>query len=129
MALKSPITSEHQLFTGTDKGLEFSIFQKDTVTPQNITGWSLSWVLKRSLSDTDAAAKITKTTASGIVITGTYSTNPAVNTQVARVTLSDDETLVLAARLYQHELKRMDAGFEEVLAFGSVFLKQGAHRS
>ena len=52
---------------------------------------------------------------------------PATNTQVATVTILDTETSPLPEVLAQYELKRMDAGFETVLAYGTLELVRAVH--
>jgi hypothetical protein len=130
MALEQPITKDDHFFTGEDKDLEFTICQADGVTPQNITGWSFSWILKTNSTDADVDAKVTKTTgAGGISITGTYSADPALNTQRAVVAAADTDTVALAAGRYHHELKRTDEDSETVLAFGPCILRPSLHKS
>lgn len=116
MADEQHITSDSEFFLGEDKTLTF------TVTGQNITGWSLSWMLKRKASDTDALAKITKTTADGIALTTPLS-------GICTVSVADTDTDSLRADIYWHELKRTDAGFETVLTYGTCELVQSVHRS
>jgi hypothetical protein len=87
MAEASSIVSDW--YVGEDKVFAFTIYQKSadgtlTTTPQDITGWSLKWELRRSDSEADPAI-ITKTTGSGIVVTS------GVNGQGA-ITIDDTDT-------------------------------------
>lgn len=116
-----------RLFLGEDKALEFTIYNDAETAIVNITGWSLSFMIKRYKSDADGAALLTKTTGSGIVISGTYNSIPATNTQIATVTILDTETTGLAEGLAYYELKRMDANFETVLAYGTLQLPKAVH--
>lgn len=126
MAENSPITSDHDWFIGEDRLFSFGPVLDDAGVPINIDGWALSWMLKRRLSDLDAAAILTKVP----VITGTYSATVASNTQRAVVTILDTDTDPLTARTdYRHELKRTTAGAEGVLAYGTAVLKRGVHRT
>lgn len=130
MALRQNITTN--FFTGEDKQLTCTVYQAGTTldqaeagtgTPQNITGWALSWMLKKRQTDTDAAAKVTKTTAGGTI----SMTTPGSG--VCEVGISDTDIDALPAGLYWHELKRTDAGSETVLIYGTFVLKQALHRT
>lgn len=127
MAIEQNITGDNDWFIGEDKTLgntddPWVVYQKDGSTPQNITGWSISWMLKRKPTDADAAALITKTVGSGITVLS------AAQGEIS-VAIADTDTDGLRANIYRHELKRTDAGFETILAFGSCQLKQSVHRS
>jgi hypothetical protein len=120
MATTSNIT------TGWYQGEDFSItfdFAED------ITGWTLSWLAKKDPRTPDADAALSKTTADGITIIGTYSATPASNTQRAVVEVDAADTADLRAGSYQHELKRTDVGFQRVLAQGTATLQQALHRT
>ena len=123
MAIEAHIDRDDDFFIGEDKTLTFTIYQSDGTTVQNITGWTLSWLLKGRPTDTDANAKVTKTTTAG----GIVLTTPASG--ICTVTVDDTDTDALAADRYWHELKRTDAGFETVLTFGPCELQQSLHRS
>ena len=125
MAKDTPAT----LYLGADHTYPFTILNKAETLAVDITGWALSWMVKRRTSDADAAAVLTKTTGSGIVIAGTFNSVITTNTQVATVTVLDTDTDAIAAGLYHYELKRTDAGFETPLAFGTLTLKRGVHRT
>lgn len=122
MAVERNITADDEWFTGEDKSLVFTIYQSDGTTPQDITSWSLSWMLKRRKSDLDAAALLTKTTASGIALT-----TPADG--IATVSIADTDTDAVSPGTGYHELKRTDSGVETVLTYGSAYLRQGVHRT
>jgi len=85
-------------------------------------------MVKTNLADADAAAVITKTTGSGIVISGSYHQNPNSNTQVATVSLSAADTSI-AQRSYWWELKRTDSGSETRLAYGLLAVGPTVHLS
>jgi len=117
------------IWLGTDLTRVFHIKDEAEAVSIDITGWALSWMLKRYTSDADASAILTKTTAAGaIVIAGTFNSDPDVNTQRATLTLTDDATAALYPGLYHWELKRTDDGYETVLAYGRMTLIQGVHR-
>lgn len=114
---------------GCDVSLAFTNYTDTTETTiRDITGWSLSWMLKDDLSDPDAQAVLTKTTGSGIVISGTYHQNPNSNTQRATVSLSAADTTI-AQRSYWWELKRTDSGSETRLAYGLLAVGPTVHLS
>lgn len=122
-------TAIDQLFIGSDQQYVFTILDKPETTAIDITAFALSWMVKRSLDDPDDKALITKTTVSGIAISGSFNADPDVNTQVATVTVEDDDTANLQPWGYRYELKRTDAGFETPLAFGALTLVRGVHRT
>jgi hypothetical protein len=125
MAIKTNLT----LQTGTDHRYEFAILDSAQTAAVDISGWALSWMLKRTPQVADAQASLVKsTTVSGITITGTYDASPATNTQRAAVDIADTDTDPLPPSLYFYELKRMDAGLEAVLAYGNLVLVQSIHR-
>lgn len=122
MAIQSNITASDEWYTGEDKQLVFTIYQSDGTTAQDVTGWALSWRLKKRATDADSASILTKTTVSGIALT-----TPASG--IVTVTVDDTDTDSLAPQTYYHELKRTTAGNETVLAYGTALLKQALHRS
>jgi hypothetical protein len=126
MATKTNLT----IWSGTDQRYSFAILDADQSAAVDITGWTLSWMLKRVPSLADSAASIVKRTdvASGITIAGTYNATPGVNAQRATVLVEDADTDTLAPNIYHYELKRMDAGLEAVLAYGTLVLIQSVHR-
>lgn len=121
MAIESHVTAASHFFTGEDKSLTFTIVDAAGVA-QNISGWALSWMVKRRKTDADAAALLTKTTAAA----GIALTTPASG--ICTVTVEDSDLVTLAGgQLYYHELKRTDPGFETVLSFGQFVLNQAVH--
>ena len=123
-------TTLDPLPTGTDFSYVYHIKNEAQDTAINITGFGLSWMLKKSVNDLDAAAVVTKTVAGGgIAIAGTFNTAPGTNTQRATVTVADTDTEALAPGVYRWELKRTDAGLETRMAYGRVSLVRGVHRA
>lgn len=119
-----------EAFIGTDFQRIFHILNEDEDEALDISGWTLSWMLKRKLSLADADALVTKTTGGGtVVISGTYNVTPGSNTQRATVTVNDTDTDAASAGIYYYELKRMDASLETVLAYGEFELLRGVHRA
>jgi len=109
-------------FVGEDKSIVITVYQSDKKTPQDITSWALSWMLKSQLSDVDGSALLTKTTVSGIALT-------TPGSGICTITVADTDTDALTPGRLYHELKRTDAGSETVLAHGRCVLRRGVHRS
>lgn len=120
MAIEQNITNDDDWFINEDKELPLTIYQADETTPQDVSGWALSFMLKRNSSD--VTAKITKTTAGGGGITFT---TPASG--LVLITVQDTDTAALKAGTYMYEVKRTDDGSETVLTHGTVLLKQAVH--
>jgi hypothetical protein len=118
-----------ELYLGTDHTFIHQCLNEDEDAVIEITGWALSWMIKRSRSQVDASAVLTKTTSSGIAISGTYNADPDVNTQLATVTIADTDTDALTAGSCIWELKRTDAGSETILGYGPITLIRSVHRS
>jgi hypothetical protein len=117
MAEASSITNDW--YVGEDKIFAFTVYQKTpegvlTTTPQNITGWSLRWDMRRSDNEADPPV-ISKTTGAGIAVTS------GPNGQ-GTITIDDADTDALVPRLYRHSLKRTDPGSETELLFGNAVL-------
>lgn len=126
-----------ELFTGTDRLLDVTVrtFDQTKVdgigdTVKDITGWALSFVLKRRKGDADVDALLTKTTAGGgVTIAGTFNADPLVNSQRLTVAIADSDTDALTPGLAHYEVKRTDAGLEVVLVYGTCRLQRALHRS
>jgi len=118
-----------ELRIGTDFAFLFPVLNEDEDEAINISGWALSFMIKRAASDSDAAALLTLTTAAAITIAGTYNVDPDVNAQRATVAVADTDTDALASGSAQWELKRTDAGFETILGYGEMRLYRTLHRT
>ena len=93
---------------------------------QEITGWGLSFMIKKKLTDLDAAALLTKVPS----ISGVFNSNPAINTQKASVAIADDDFLDAQNETVGYwELKRTNPGAETRLAYGSMRLVRTVHRA
>jgi len=114
MARKQNITADAEFFRGEDKVLSVTV--DDGATPpvaKNITGWTLAFTLRQSAGD--ATALVTKTVGAGITITTPLS-------GIFQVSLEDIDTIALAPGKYAYDCKRMDAGAEAVLVYGTLTL-------
>lgn len=128
MAKEQNLTGTDAVFQGTDLALPCHIKNAAETTSIDITGWTLSWMVKRYRSDADLSALITKTTSGGIAIAGSFNSDPDINTQRATVTIEDTDSISLSPGLYFHELKRTTNGAETVLIYGTFDLKEAVHR-
>jgi hypothetical protein len=145
MAVRNDFSARSKIFCGEDKQLVFAIHASDGVTPQDVSGWAMEWVL-RSVHPTPLQADrrwwsswpvvsppvlptvhLTKSTSDGsITVTGTYNADPDVNTQRVAVAIADTDTEGLAGGTYKHALKRTDDGLETILSFGEFVLRSAA---
>jgi hypothetical protein len=124
MADEQNVTADDDFFIGEDKTFPITVYTTTAHTlAQDVSGWALSWILKRKETDADVDALLTKTTAGG----GIALTTPGSG--LVTVTVLDTDTDSFQPGAYHHELKRTDAGFETVLTFGRVSLKRGIHRT
>ena len=103
VALNAPQTSLTQ-FIGTDH--QFVCTESSATV---MTGWALSFRLKRHASDVDGDALLTLNTPTAVSISGA----------VATVNVADTDTDNIAAGSYAWELKRTDNGSETVLGYGA----------
>jgi len=114
MSVESNITKTDAWFRSEDKTLEFTVFQADGVTAENISGWALEY----QLCNLDNSAIFSKTTgAAEIVITDGPN-------GVCQVTIVDTDTDALTKTKFKHELGRTDAGFEATLVHGTVQIQR-----
>lgn len=118
MAEESNISTD--FYIGEDKEFPFIIYQKDasgnlTTTPQNLTGWSLRWDMRKTDNAIDPVVLTKSTGGSGITIdVGSGGTGT--------ITIADTDTDALPPRVYRHALKRTDNGSETVLLYGNAVL-------
>lgn len=119
--IREDILESDRWFTNEDRGIGYTC-QDGAGDPVVMTGWALSWVMKRNASDADASAILTKTTAGGGITLTSASR--------ARVVIAAGDTDgTVRPRQYWIELKRTDAGNERVLARGLGKLQRSAHIS
>lgn len=123
MAVVFDIRERHRWFKNAAKKFRFTCREEEGGAVDDISGFSLSWLVKKRVSDLDASALITKTTASGGI---TITDGP---NGICLVSVLDSDTINLAHGTYVHELKRLDAGLETVYCHGSAILLPSAHRS
>lgn len=116
MAIRFNITKSDEFFIGEDRTIAIDVKQSDESSAQTMTGWALTWELKPSPGE---AVSISKTTSAGISIG-----NGAGTDDRATITIADDDTEALEPGIYYHQLRRTDAGSEQLLSFGDVTLRE-----
>lgn len=117
-----------ELFIANDLLLEFEIYNDDETEIVDVAGQDLSWMLKRRLKQEDSEAILTKTIGDGITVVGTFDPNPALNYQITKVLISAGDTRGIHPIAINHELKRMDTGFETTYSYGPAKLVKAAHK-
>lgn len=115
MAENVTLGGDGSLFVGEDKTLTLELVLKSTpTTAVDMTGWSMVFDVRKSdIAPDPAIVSHTPT------LVGVFNATRASNTQRATVTLSDDDLNLFRAKAYRWSWKRMDAGSETVLAWGS----------
>jgi hypothetical protein len=126
MAIKSDITGADLWFTGEDKILEFEVLSADGTTAEDVSSWTLQWVVRKTVDSPNTL--ILKEALTGLAVVGVYNSIKSVNTQRVRITITAEDTEKLAAAAYPHALKRTDDNGETILAYGTLtLLKAAAH--
>ena len=104
-------------FIGKDFQLRFTVFTDSTLaTCLDVSAYALQYVLRKGNEDPSPPI-ISKTSGSGIAVTGVFNATPASNTQRVVVTIDDTDTDDVRAGEYQHALARTDSGNETVLLY------------
>lgn len=128
MSIETPITAASNFFIGEDKTLSFTVYDPDatadqiaalTATPQDVTGWTLAFNLRRDPESVDLTLQ--KTTDDDVVIID------AVGGQVD-VYMHAADTSSLSPGVYFYTLRREDTDHHNDLAFGDFVLRLGAAR-
>lgn len=125
MAFNGLIETPIYYFLGTDWVFDFTVYttaQKTAI--RDVSGYATNFMVKRFESDPDASALITATG----TVSGSFNASPALNTQKISVTLVDTDTdTEITPGMASWELKRIDAGAEAVLAYGTMELRRAIH--
>ena len=129
MSYTDSILKEDGWFTGEDKTLTFTVYVTTATQPQieagtaaseTITGWGLSYMLKRVKTDPDSEALLTLTTAGGTI---------TIISPNASVSVAGELTENLEEAVYFHELKRVDSGLNHVLCDGEAYIRRAVHNT
>jgi hypothetical protein len=128
MSRYAPVTASAFFFIGEDKTLAFTVYDPDatedeikagTATPQDITDWTLEFVLRRDPQS--VGVTFTKTTDDDVVIID--GTLGQVDVYVRAADTAD-----LTDGVYFYTLRRSDPGFHNDLAHGEFVMQLGATR-
>lgn len=118
MSKNSPVKSTNNFFIGEDKVLQFEVVDASEQLV-DISGWSLEFVL-RDYPEAPTVV-LTKTTTDGIALS-----DPTLG--ICRVTIPRADTVLLNAQGYAYTLRRTDAGYSGVLAYGDFLVKEPSSR-
>ena len=119
MGVAGTIGGEGALFVGEDKVLICGPVTDKDGTLVNIAGWSILFVVRKKDATADPALLSLSAT-----VTGFFSLDPLLNTQVASVTVDDVDMDQFKAGTYRFSWKRMDAGFETILSYGDFVVEK-----
>jgi hypothetical protein len=128
MSRYAPITASAFFFLGEDKTLAFTVYDPDatedeikaqTAAPQDITGWTLEFTVRRDPES--FVITFTKTTDDDVVI---------IDGGLGQVDvyIHATDTVTLSEGVYYYTLRRSDTGFHNDLAHGELVLQLGATR-
>jgi hypothetical protein len=120
------------LYIGTDYRYRFRVTNGDEPPAQlalDVSGWNLSFMAKKKVTDPDDKAIFEKHIGAGIVVDGAFDPDPAQNLQTIAVNIVDSDTDGLKEMESEYELKRMDAGFEGVIFRGVLPLVYSVHKA
>ena len=121
MSVQANITASDGYFLGEDKSIRFFVVDSAGAA-QDMTGWALEFVVRRTAAATTAI--LSKTTGAATVVIS----NGNGTSDLATVAITDDDTVDLVAGTYEYALRRTDSGSEQVLAYGSLVLQKPATR-
>lgn len=115
-----------RFFIDCDGTRRFHVLDYDTdstgATAKEVTGWAVTFDIRRKDSDSAAIASWTCT------ITGTFNSVASTNTQRLIWTFLDTEVTTtlfgVNGGTYRYSLKRTDAGGETILQFGDVVIQR-----
>ena len=135
MALEKDLTDDDDFFTGEDKTLRFAITDV-AGAPIDVSAWTLEWSLRLKPGDADPPVlKKTSAPTDGITVSGTFDSDPNVNTQRVLVAIAKADTASIDAgdargaatrRTFAYALKRTDDGSGTVLTFGTLAMRKVA---
>lgn len=109
------ITANLAFFSGEKKIIQDSVFQSNGTTPQDITGWSVTF--KMHHYGDPSSALVTKTVGSGIVLTTPTS-------GIMQITLDAVDTVSIHPGLYEYYVERTDSSSNAVVTRGCITLQQ-----
>jgi hypothetical protein len=104
-------TNSITIYKGESIVQPFTHVIEGTTTPVNITGWTITFTLKRKATDTSALLTATAQIVSGSA--GTYT-----------ISLTHAQTAALYAGTYAYDIQRTDTGSEAVISIGIFSVSQ-----
>lgn len=107
--LYSPVRADEVFFAGEGRPITYLVKQADGVTPQNMTGWSLEWVLYTHQGGPEVYS---------IQTADIPKSNGAGTNDKATITPTYAGTKDLATGTYWAALSRVDGAAPVMLAFG-----------
>lgn len=107
------LAQNFEIWQGEDKDIEVTVYEADGVTVKDITGGSISWIVKKKVSSIEAT--FTKTSASGITITSGVG-------GVFTITLSASDTATLSPGRFYHEAKILLDAKAEIILVGEMII-------
>ena len=110
MSKRVDIKASDHFMVGEDKQIYWDITDSAGVA-QSMSGWTLSFVLRRSQNS--ATSALTKTPT---VTTGSAAANRAL------LTLAAADTKNLAPGTYAYSVARTDSGYQQILAYGDFVI-------
>ena len=119
MSIQKIIDRSYQFFLGEDKILSNTIYEANGVTPIDISGWEIWFVMRESIdAPTALITKKTTDVSNGITITN----GPAGQLEIAFADTDTDGSAdtLKAGTAYHYSVKRLNAGVEQILTFGTL---------
>jgi len=111
MSKEVDVRAADHMMVGEDKQIYWNIVDSAGVA-QNMTGWELSFTLRRAQNSAGPAV---------LELTPTVVNGDATGDR-ALLTLAANDTKGLAAGTYAYSVARVDSGYQAVLAFGAFVL-------
>lgn len=122
----APILSSHKWRKGEDKYLWFRM-KVDGEIPADLEDWNFEWQLRENAEDPDPI--LIKTTGDGSVSVADHlDPESELVVKMVRVFVPRSDSLVLDPGVYEHALRRTDAGLSTVTAEGPAELLYAATR-
>lgn len=109
MSLPQPIDRLDDWFVGEDKDLEYTIYEDDNETVQNITGWTIQFRMA--------------TTRTGVSVLTRNALITSPSEGVCLFQMASGDTTSLPPKRYFYTVSRIDSGFDAVLAEGPCVLQ------
>jgi hypothetical protein len=132
MGLKSQVGGDGTLFVGEDKVFKHVVYAYPYASRIVIdsSGWAMHFVVRKKHNSADPPILDKTATVSGV-----FNPDPALNTLVWAVTLTDTEMSLFTAKgidddaaEYAYSWKRTDDGSEDVTGYGPFVVEETTQR-